>query len=77
MAQRGKVKREDPVARFLPTMVQVPARGQRQIVLVDLATSTSGCRGCRPTGGPGTPSPLAGYTAEEPYDFLTTRCGPG
>ena len=40
--QRGEVKPGDPVSRLLPPGVDVPAKGGRQITLVDLATQTSG-----------------------------------
>jgi D-alanyl-D-alanine-carboxypeptidase/D-alanyl-D-alanine-endopeptidase len=72
MAQRGEVRLQDLVARFLPPAVRVPAWGERQIELVDLATHTSGLprlpANWRPTGPA---NPLAGYTAGQLYDFLS------
>jgi D-alanyl-D-alanine-carboxypeptidase/D-alanyl-D-alanine-endopeptidase len=42
MAQRGEVALDDPVVKYLPADVKVPARNGRQITLADLATHTSG-----------------------------------
>lgn len=57
---------------FPAPAVRVPAWGERQIELVDLATHTSGLprlpANWRPTGPA---NPLAGYTAGQPYDFLS------
>jgi serine-type D-Ala-D-Ala carboxypeptidase/endopeptidase len=72
MGQRGEARLQDLVARFLPPAVRVPAWGERQIELVDLATHTSGLprlpANWRPTGPA---NPLAGYTAGQLYDFLS------
>jgi D-alanyl-D-alanine-carboxypeptidase/D-alanyl-D-alanine-endopeptidase len=73
MAARAEVALDEPVARLLPPAVRVPARGNRQIELVDLATHTSGL--------PRLPANLrwqdpahpvmAGYTAGQLYEFLS------
>ncbi len=42
MAARGEVALEDPVAKFLPGRVKMPAKGRKRITLLDLATYTSG-----------------------------------
>src|SRR5258708_11808615 len=42
MVQRGEVKLDDPVSKFLPATVKVPERNGRKITLLDLATHTSG-----------------------------------
>jgi D-alanyl-D-alanine-carboxypeptidase/D-alanyl-D-alanine-endopeptidase len=73
MVARGEVALDEPVARLLPPTVRVPARGNRQIELVDLATQTSGL--------PRLPANLrwedpahpvmAGYTAGQLYEFLS------
>src|SRR5438270_12195876 len=42
MVQRGEVKLDDPVSKFLPPTVHVPSRGGKQITLLDLATQSSG-----------------------------------
>jgi D-alanyl-D-alanine-carboxypeptidase/D-alanyl-D-alanine-endopeptidase len=72
MVGRGEVELDDPVARFLPKAVDVPARGGRQIRLVDLATQTSGLPRL-PTGfEPKDPdNPYADYTVEQLYEFLS------
>jgi serine-type D-Ala-D-Ala carboxypeptidase/endopeptidase len=41
MVERGELRLDDPVAKYLPT-VSVPNRGEKQMTLVDLATHTSG-----------------------------------
>ena len=72
MVQRAEVNLDDPVARFLPTTVTVPTRGQRQITLVDLATQTSGLPRL-PTNLQATDpaNPLADYTVQQLYAFLS------
>ncbi len=42
MESRGELHRRDPVARFLPPTVNMPARGGRQITLEHLASHRSG-----------------------------------
>lgn len=72
MAQRGEVRLDDPVAKFLPAAVKIPSWGSRQITLIDLSTHTSGL--------PRTPSnllpkdpdnPYADYTLDQLYQFLS------
>lgn len=71
MVERGEVKLTDPVARFLPARVRVPARG-RQIRLVDLATHTSGLPRLPTNFKPEDPAnPYADYTVEQLYTFLS------
>jgi len=70
MAERGDVKLEDPVGRYLPASVHLPEYDDRRITLVDLATHTSGLPSV-----PGTlhwlqENPYASYTTEMMYDFL-------
>lgn len=73
MAQRGEVSLDDRVARFLPKTVAVPARGGRQITLVDLATQTSGLPRLPTNLRPANPAnPYADYTPEKLYDFLSS-----
>jgi CubicO group peptidase (beta-lactamase class C family) len=73
MVQRGEVRLDDPIARYLPSTVHVPSRNGRQITLLDLATQTSGL--------PRLPSnlslknivnPYADYTVRELYSFLSS-----
>src|SRR6266566_9509983 len=42
MVERGKVKLDDPVAKYLPESVKVPSRNGKQITLLDLVTHTAG-----------------------------------
>jgi CubicO group peptidase (beta-lactamase class C family) len=42
MADRGEVKLDDPVAKYLPPSVKVPARDGHEITLLHLATHTAG-----------------------------------
>lgn len=42
MVERGQMKLDDPVAKYLPTSVKMPTRGGKEITLLDLATHTSG-----------------------------------
>jgi serine-type D-Ala-D-Ala carboxypeptidase/endopeptidase len=74
MVERGEVKLDDPVAKYLPESVKVPARNGKQITLLNLATHTAGL--------PRDPSNLtprrglpenafADYTVEKLYAFLS------
>jgi CubicO group peptidase (beta-lactamase class C family) len=42
MVERGEVALNDPVQKYLPESVKVPSRGRKEILLVDLATHSSG-----------------------------------
>ena len=73
MVQRGEVRLDDPISKYLPSTVRVPSRNGRQITLLDLATQTSGL--------PRLPSnlslnnvvnPYADYTVRELYAFLSS-----
>jgi CubicO group peptidase (beta-lactamase class C family) len=64
MVQRKEVKLDDPVSQHLPAGVRVPERGGRQIMLVDLATHTSGL--------PGLPSNIRPKDIANPYSDYTT-----
>lgn len=73
MVRRGEVALEDPVAKYLPTEVQVPTRAGRVITLQDLATHTSGLPrlpdNLRPRDAT---NPYADYSVEQLYHFLST-----
>ena len=72
MVARGEVKLEDPVAKFLPTSVHVPARNGRQITLLDLATQSSGLPRMPSNFTPKDPdNPYADYTVDQMYAFLS------
>ena len=73
MAQRGEVKLDDPVAKYLPEAVKVPAHGGKEITLFNLAAQDSGL--------PFDPDNYAGadwgerfssYTVPKMYEFLAS-----
>jgi serine-type D-Ala-D-Ala carboxypeptidase/endopeptidase len=73
MVARGEVQLDDPVSMFLPPHVRVPSRGGREITLLDLATHTSALpfwpRGLRLAGA----DPLARFTTDDLYAFLSAH----
>jgi serine-type D-Ala-D-Ala carboxypeptidase/endopeptidase len=73
MAGRGEVALDDPVAKFLPDHVTVPVGGNREITLLDLATHRSGL----PSWPDNLPlrgsDPLADFTIEDLYAFLSSH----
>jgi len=72
MVDRGEVGLSDPVAKYLPYGVRVPAWGTREITLRDLAKHRSALPRL-PTnmGGADPGDPYASYTAEKLYAFLS------
>jgi CubicO group peptidase (beta-lactamase class C family) len=73
MVDRGEMKLEDPVAKYLPKSVKMPTYGGKQITLLDLATHTAGF--------PVNPDNMVGkndreryesYTVERMYAFLSS-----
>jgi CubicO group peptidase (beta-lactamase class C family) len=72
MVQRGEVSLEDPVAKYLPPDVKVPARGGKQITLIDLATHSSGLPRMPSNLAPKDPNnPYADYSVDRLYEFLS------
>jgi serine-type D-Ala-D-Ala carboxypeptidase/endopeptidase len=72
MVQKGEVKLDDPVAKYLPATVKVPERNGKKITLVDLATQTSGLPRMPDNFHPKDPSnPYADYTSAQMFDFLS------
>ena len=72
MVKRGEVALDDPVAKYLPDTVKVPARNGRQITLLDLATQSSGLPRMPTNFRPKDPNnPYADYTLPMLYDFLS------
>src|SRR6185312_2260513 len=63
--ERGEMKLDDPVAKYLPTSIKVPSRNGRQITLLDLATHTAGF--------PINPGNMTGRDAEEQYETYTVE----
>ena len=72
LVQKGEVKLDDPVSKYLPAEVKMPARDGRQITLLDLVTHRSGLPRMPNNLHPSDPSdPMAGYTAAQLYAFLS------
>jgi len=75
MVQRGEMKLDDPVAKYLPESVKVPARNGKQITLLDLATHTAGLprdpSNLTATGGL-PENAFADYSVEKLYAFLSS-----
>jgi D-alanyl-D-alanine-carboxypeptidase/D-alanyl-D-alanine-endopeptidase len=72
MVQRGEVKLDDPVSKFLPATVHVPSRGGKQITLLDLATQSSGLPRLPTNMSPANIlNPYADYSVQQLYDFLS------
>lgn len=72
MVERGEVKLDDPVAKYLPRSVRVPARGERQITLLDLATQSSGLPRMPANFSPrDSLNPFADYSVQQMYEFLS------
>lgn len=75
MVARGEVALDDPVAKYLPAdEVTMPARGGRDITLLDLSTHRSGLPRMPDNFNPADPAnPYADYTVEQLYEFLSTH----
>ncbi len=70
--ERGEMKLDDPISKYLPPTVKVPTRNGRQITLLDLATHTSGLPRMPDNFAPkDAANPYADYTAEQMYAFLS------
>ncbi len=73
MAQRGEVRLDDPIQKYLSPTVKIPERGGRQITLIDLATHTSALPRMPENFRPKDPSrPYADYTVDALYSFLSS-----
>ncbi len=71
MVERGLVRLDDPVAKYLPKGVKVPSRGGKEITLLDLATHRSGLPRMPENFAPADPdNPYADYTAARLFEFL-------
>jgi CubicO group peptidase (beta-lactamase class C family) len=72
MIEKGEVKADDPVSKFLPATVRVPSRNGRQITLLDLSMQVSGLPRLPNNLKPADPAnPYADYDAAKLYDFLS------
>ena len=70
--ERGEVKLDDPVAKYLPAGVKVPERGGKQITLRDLAMHVSGLPRMPNNFAPKDPdNPYVDYTDKELFAFLS------
>jgi D-alanyl-D-alanine-carboxypeptidase/D-alanyl-D-alanine-endopeptidase len=73
MAQRGEVKLDDPISKYVPPTSKVPQRNGQQITLADLATHTSGLPRMPANFNPKDPAnPYIDYTDEQLYAFLSS-----
>jgi serine-type D-Ala-D-Ala carboxypeptidase/endopeptidase len=72
MVERGKLNMDDPVGKYLPETVTVPAYDGKQITLADLVTHTSGLP-LMPSnlGATSLDNPYAAYSPARLYDFLS------
>lgn len=71
MVERGEVKLDDPVVKYLPPGVVVPERNGKAITLLDLATHTSGLPRLPDNMAMADPSnPYADYTEAQLDTFL-------
>jgi CubicO group peptidase (beta-lactamase class C family) len=72
MVAKGEVALDDPVAKYLPSHVTVPSYEGREIMLLDLATHTSGLPRLPDNHQPADmQDPYADYTIEKMYAFLS------
>ena len=72
MIERGEMKLDDPVQKYLPASVKMPARNGKQITLLHLVTHTSGLPHIAENLNPKRPDqPFADYTVEELNTFLS------
>jgi serine-type D-Ala-D-Ala carboxypeptidase/endopeptidase len=71
MIEKGEVRADDPVSKFLPATVKVPGRNGRQITLLNLSMQVSGLPRLPDNLKPADPAnPYADYDATKLYDFL-------
>src|SRR6266571_4950782 len=63
--ERGEMKLDDPVAKYLPPSIKMPTRGGKEITLLDLATHAAGF--------PGNPDNMTGATVKDQYETYTVE----
>ena len=69
---KGRMKLDDPIAKYLPESVTVPTRNGKAITLKDLATHSSGLPRLPDNMKPADMNnPYADYTVAQLYDFLS------
>ena len=73
MAQRGEVKLDDPISKYVPTTAKIPQRDGKQITLVDLATHTSALPRMPDNFNPkDAANPYIDYTEDQLFKFLSS-----
>jgi CubicO group peptidase (beta-lactamase class C family) len=72
MIERGDVKPDDPVEKYLPDTVKVPSRNGKKITLLDISIQHSGLPRMPDNFKPKDPfNPYADYSSEKLYEFLS------
>jgi serine-type D-Ala-D-Ala carboxypeptidase/endopeptidase len=72
MVNRREVALDDPAAKYLPELVQMPERSGKSITLHDLSTHTSGLPRLPSNFKPKDPfNPYADYSVDDLYQFLS------
>jgi D-alanyl-D-alanine-carboxypeptidase/D-alanyl-D-alanine-endopeptidase len=73
MVERGEMKLEDPVSKYLPKSVRMPAWQGQEITLLNLAAQDSGLpfNADNILDTDDGDNPFANYTVEKMYDFLS------
>lgn len=70
--ERGEMKLDDPISKYLPKSVRCPTYNGREITLLDLATHTSGLPKFPNNFSPGDPNrAYSGYTVEQLYSYIS------
>ena len=73
MSQRGEVKVDDPISKYLPEGVKAPRRDGKEITLAQLATHSSGLPRLPNNLSPkDAANPYADYSADKLYAFLAS-----
>jgi CubicO group peptidase (beta-lactamase class C family) len=74
MVERGELKLDDPISKFLSQSTKVPTRNGKEITLLDLATHTSGLPRMPNNFAPKDSSnPYVDYTVDQMYAFLSNH----
>ena len=71
MVERGEMRLDDPVAKYLPKSVRMPTYDGKQITLLQLATHTSGLPLLPDNNGPKSRLPTADYSFEKLDAFVS------
>ncbi|HLK18934.1 MAG TPA: serine hydrolase [Bryobacteraceae bacterium] len=72
MVERGEVKLDDPIAKYLPASVTVPSRNGKQITLLDISMQISGLPRMPNNFKPADfANPYADYSEAKLYEFIS------